>query len=322
MSEPVVAPYGGLLTRTLDEQNEREAKLKEQEVSVNVNGKEETVRPGAIFIRGVDNLSTEDLKAFIDYYLNYDVSVDPEQDGKQIYEPHPIEEQITFRIQWINDSSVNIVFQTHENSIRALSKISITSSNPSIAKTDEQLAEEFSLENNVQERETKPFNPIIQFKKQIDLKSRIGLSTPADDEQQQETIESTGMDEDESFIILYTRQSFQSDVKVKGAATYSRYYLLHGEPERRQRRPQNRRRDRRDNDNQNNRRNRKQQEQEQAAKVEEEDLFASKLSARRGERGDRSSRDRDDGMDIDRDRSRSPVRRAPEEDLFASRLRR
>ena len=40
------------------------------------------------------------------------------------------------------------------------------------------------------------------------------------------------MEEDESSIELIIRQSFQSDRKVKNAREYSRYYLIHGEPER------------------------------------------------------------------------------------------
>lgn len=320
MSEPVVAPYGGLMTRTVEVEKEKETKLKEQAVTVQINGQEEVVRPEAIFIRGVDSLSTEDIKAFVDYYVNYDV-VSPEygdESGKIRYEPHPVDEQIKFRVQWVNDSSVNIAFEDFEKVVDALRKISTVQSNPNIPKTEEELAEEFSLANNIQERETKPFNPIIQFKKHTDLKSRLGIVENPTAQEGDDAVDSngaieadTGMDEDESSVVLYCRQSFQSDRKVKGAATYSRYYLLHGEPERR---PKNKYRNR---DSQGGRRERGRRAAAAEPQEEEEDLFASRIR-------DRDSRDRS------RSRSRSPVRmeldrrenQEEEEDLFASKFRR
>lgn len=307
MSGPEPAPYGGLLTRSLEDEKARETKLQEQAVEVQVNNQTETLRPEALHIRGVDSLSTDDIKAFIDYYLNYNSLEEQEQiEGqdepttKIIYEPLPIDEQITFRTQWINDSSVNVSFKTMEDAYKALKAISI-SSNPNI---EEELNEEQRIQEAVQERESKPYAPVIEFRKQQNLSNRLGVSSN-DGAEESIPEQDAGMDEDDSAIVLYVRQSFQSDRKVKNASAYSRYYLLHGEPERRPRKNkpyrlresyQNRRHDRKPD--------------------EEEDLFADKL--RQTDRGSRDNRDEPDlfagrsrsrnGSTRDRDRSRSPMR--------------
>lgn len=232
MSAPYVAPYGGLLTRTLDEEKDREAKIKEQEVEVRVNDHTETIRPEALHIRGVDSLATDDLKSFIDYYVNYEEVDDPEAP----YQERSEDRKITFRIQWVNDTSVNVIFKDHADSRAALSALSITLANPnaSVAPSDEPngFSQEY-LSDIVQERETKSYSHSIKFHKaqkklklirENDLFANKDVEKPADD---------AGMDEDESAAILYIRQAFHSDRKVKNAAAYSRYYLLHGEPERR-----------------------------------------------------------------------------------------
>ncbi|CUM46409.1 uncharacterized protein AC631_04530 [Debaryomyces fabryi] len=307
MSEPQVAPYGGLLTKTLDDEKARESKLQEQSIEVQVNNQTEVLRPEALHIRGVDSLSTEDIKAFIDYYVNYTVSEEQEQTEGQdepttkiVYEPFPIDEQITFRIQWINDTSVNVSFKTMEDAHNALKSISI-SSNPNI---EVELNEEQKIQDAIQERETKPYAPIIAFRKQQNLSNRLGVAADGDKEQNPVEQDNT-MDEDDTSIVLYVRQSFQSDRKVKNASAYSRYYLLHGEPERKPRR-HNKYRLRESHHN--HRRERKPEQDE------EEDLFAHKLRQSRP-----ANRGRDDEEDLfpgrsrsrtdsNRDRSRSPMR--------------
>lgn len=315
MAEPFVAPYGGLLTRTVDEQNAKEAKLKEQSVTITVNGLDEIIRPEAICLRGVDSLSTDDIKLFVDYYINYDVVVeqqleDPTQPNRITYEAHPIDQQLKYRVQWINDSTVNVAFENHEDAIKALAGISITPGNPNIEKSPEELAELFSLANNVQERETKPYSPTIAFKKQQDLSSRLG--EVGNNQESNPDMDSGKMDEDDSAVVIYARQSFQSDRKVKNASTYSRYYLLHGEPERAPRRHHRQPRQRRQRGERNSR-----EQREEAPQEPEEDLFAHKL------------RDQPQEEDLfahrTRDRSRSPTRRRndeEEEDLFAYKMRR
>ncbi|KAK6457964.1 uncharacterized protein RJT20DRAFT_125842 [Scheffersomyces xylosifermentans] len=306
MTEPTVLPYGGFLVKTLEDEKEREAKLESQAVVVLVNGENETLRPEALRIRGVDSLSTEDIKAFIDYYVNYiTVEGGSEEDGTKTseYLPLPIDEQVTFKVQWINDTAVNVVFGTHEEAFSALTKLSIASSNPAIENTAEKLQPQLDnplyLSEIVQERETKPYNPIIVFKSKRDLSKRLGIES---EEKEEPLVSQTdGMDEDESSVVLYIRQSFQSDRKVKNAKLYSRYYLLHGEPERKfhnKRRGQNRRDS-----------NRSRHSRPNNGDEDEEDLFADKLKTI--------------GSGRSRNNARSNARgnADEEEDLFADRLR-
>ncbi|EGW32158.1 uncharacterized protein SPAPADRAFT_61241 [Spathaspora passalidarum NRRL Y-27907] len=310
MSEqPEVAPYGGFITRTLDVEKEREEKLKEQAIEVNVNSHTEIIRPEAIYITGVDSLSTDDIKAFVDYYLNYNVieTVNEDETKNITYEPLPFDDQIQFKVEWINDSSVNIRFDTHEESAKALHKISITQGNPDVIDTDEPPVISFTdpqyINNIIQLRESKPYTPVIQFRKQQSLVNRLGVKPEAETESTEKTentenaesapVEESAMEEDESSVVLYTRQSFQSDRKVKNAAQYSRYYLIHGEPERKPYRKHKRRREPKPEPV---------EEQEP-----EEDLFADRLSF------------------IENRKSREPSARAEqfdnEEDLFADKLR-
>lgn len=303
-TEPVMeesmepAPYGGLMVKTIEDQNEQQRKLQEQAVEINVNGQTEVLRPEAIHIRGVDSLSSQNIEAYINYYVNYEFKQETGDDGevKVLHEAKPFEDQIKFRVQWINDTSVNIVFTTHEDAVKALESISITSANPAIAPVPEPKGP--IVTELIQERETKPYNPVIEFQKKLDLSHRLGIKSEKD------SSESNGMDEDESALVLHARMSFQSDRKVKNAAVYSRYYLLHGEPERKpryknykQRRP-NRRDNGRDEDLFAN----KLGGRRDRYKEDEEDLFAHKLKARQRSR----SPTRDSSPS--RNRSRSPVR--------------
>lgn len=310
MSEPEVAPYGGLLTKSLDEEKEREAKLQEQSIEVNVNNVVETVRPEALHLRGVDTLSTDDIKAYIDYYINYlvkEVPVEGEDSPTVEYEALPIDQQLEFRVQWVSDTSVNIVFKTMEQALDTLQKLSISLNQ----EMQQEVPEMTRIQDAIQEREAKPFSPVIQFRKHQNLSNRLGISTDESSNQD----ESKFMDEDESSVVLYTRLSFQSDRKVKNARAYSRYYLLHGEPERKPHRGSFRGRGAHRSSRFN----------------KEDDLFAEKLrkvgrntresrESREG-RGSRGRHRRDENDDDDlfadklknlqkdgRDRSRSPMR--------------
>lgn len=269
------APYGGIMVQSLTETNERKELLQSQAVEVSVNNSQQTIRPEAIFIKGVDSLSTKEIESFINYYLNFQVSTETTETGdlKRVFEQLPLEEQLHFRVQWINDSSVNVSFKSHDEAKKALDAISITSLNPAIPEelgVSDYFSETY-LSLIVQERETKPYNPTLEFQKQSDLASRLGIA-PASN-----TLESSNMDEDESAVVLYTRISFQSDRKVKNASVYSRYYLLHGEPERKpyKKRPQHRQRRNRDYDDDLFRGKRGRDNNN-----EEEDLFAHKMRER------------------------------------------
>lgn len=311
MSEPVVAPYGGLMTKTLEDEKERENKLQEQAVEINVDGNTETIRPEAIRFRGVDSLSTDDIKLFIDYYLNYTIRETTEQtEGEDIsetkteYEALPISEQITFRIQWINDSTVNVVFKTFEEANKGFRAVSGTEIQ---FPTETPVSDTAYANELAQEREAKPYNPIIAFKRQQNLSNRLGIS----ESNETAATEDQGlMEEDDTSIILYVRQSFQSDRKVKNASAYSRYYLMHGEPERKPFKK-------------NKYRQREPRERRAREEQEEEDLFANKLkgSQNRNTRARRNNTNDDDDDDLFADKLRERQReRSPQRDRSPSRM--
>lgn len=277
MTEPEVAPYGGFTVKTLEDEKANEANLEELAIEVGYNGSTQKLRPEALRLNGVDNLSTEEIKSYVDYYLNYTTSHNEELDTIE-YNQIPFEEQVTFRVEWIDDSNVNIVFKTNHDKLRALRQlcgdpIDINEDDPSF------------ITEAIQERRAKDYNPIVAFRSSQSLSNRLGLKEKSKDDQQE------GMMEDESSIELRIRQSFQLDRKVRNASQYSRYYLIHGEPERTRRPRPPHRHKRRDFEVKAN-----------AEKEEEEDLFADKLKQ-------------------GRTRSREPVI-DDDEDLFADKLKR
>lgn len=302
MDQPAVAPYGGFIVKSLDDEKANQAELEKQSIEVDVDGQTQQLRPEAIRLNGVDNLSTEEIKAYVEYYLNYTSSVDSET-GKISYAQKPFQEQITFRVEWIDDSNVCIVFKTSDENRKALEVLRedpITTS-----------PEDPSYVNAIiQEQKAKPYDPIIAFRKAQSMSVRLGLV-----DESLENKESSGdMDEDQSSIELIIRQAFQLDRKVKNASQYSRYYLIHGEPERQPRR--------RRQPHHNSRPRHAKQQQEDA---EEEDLFAEKLNSTRQRSSSRNNgtgeeEDEDLFKDLKSRRSRRDV--DDEEDLFADKLRR
>ena len=282
------APYGGFMTRTIDEENDREKKLELQQVDVSINGESHTLRPEALHIRGVDNLSTEDIQAFVDYYINY-TKTDAGYEA--------VDELTWFRVQWIDDTNVNVVFKTHEDANLALTKLSISSgpNGTSEVYNGGELSQEYVL-SIVQERESKPYNPSIEFHKYQKEMKRLAEEEKDLFEAKKELVEkekedATEMDEDETSVVLYIRQSLQSDRKVKNAAAYSRYYLLHGEPDRLKPR-----RGRNGGGRGNFSRDLDRQTQDLG-----EDLFAEKLKTR-------ARREVDEDLFADKLRERSPTR--------------
>lgn len=278
MVEPAVAPYGGLLVKTIADEQEREAKLQEQTIEVDVNGQTEVIRPESLYIKGVDNLSTDDIKCFVDYYLNTIV-----KQGDEKIEYESVSTPITYKVEWINDTSVNIVFQTHEQSMIALSKlISLDKDVDEIPKFEN--IREY-INDIIQLRETKPYSATINFKNQQNLLKRLDIIKDVS----QETSE---MEEDDSDLIIHIRQSFQSDRKVKNAKEYSRYYLLHGEPERKR--------------FYKNHRDTNKFDRRSSRRKSEEDLFADKLK----QIGKSDLDDDEEDLFADRIRERSPSRRS------------
>lgn len=264
------------MTRTLDEEKQQQETLKEQQVEIVVNGTTETIRPEAVHLRGVDNLSTDDIKNFVDYYLNYT------QEGDGYVANDKI---VSFRIQWIDDSTANAVFKTHEDAALALNALSV-SAGPNSVENKMDFSQEY-VSSIVQERETKPYAASIAFHKfQEKQTPDQDLFSEKKEHVEEELRKLSAMDEDDSAVVLYARQTLQLDRKVKNAGAYSRYYLLHGEPDRtkpRARAPHRRGRDRRED--------------------ADEDLFASKLSTTQKNRGD------EEDLFASRMRERSPSRR-------------
>lgn len=283
------------MTRTVDEENEQKRKLEEQKVAVELNGQPDTLRPEALHVRGVDNLSTNDIKMYVDYYINYTRLGD---------EFEPVPERTEYRVQWIDDSNVNLVFKTHEAAVTVLQALveepfqlnarvdsndamNVELADPSVVANGEQQTPSLSPEYLAEvllERSAKLYAQSIDLKKFTD-KQKVAASEELFESKklEKDAMDVEKLEEEGTSVALYIRQSVQSDRKVENAAAYSRYYLLHGEPDR-SRKP------RRRGDNRG---------QFQREKSNDEDLFQDKLS---------SYKDRKAQKEV-------------EEDLFADRLR-
>ncbi|KAL6451335.1 hypothetical protein SBY92_002675 [Candida maltosa Xu316] len=294
MAEP--APYGGFLVKTLQDEETNAKKIEENSIDIEINGTTETIRPESLTIKGVDNLSTNDIKNYIDYYVNYTINKNPES-GEITYQMIPFEESLEFKIEWINDTSVNVVFKTIEETIRALSKLRADEIN-----VVDKGSREF-LDESVKESPAVSYNPIIAFKKHQSLAHRFHIDeekkNEGDGENNGNDDDGGMMEEDETSMELVIRQS-----KVKNAREYSRYYLIHGEPERKSHYPRKRTYRERDS----------YKPKSAVNDDDEEDLFADRLTGDNNTRNStnndrRSGRRRDTRQDDD------------EEDLFADKLK-
>ncbi|KAH7309434.1 hypothetical protein B0I35DRAFT_439955 [Stachybotrys elegans] len=226
-----------------------------------------TVVPTKVHIRGLDTLHTDDIKSYVKAHYG------------------PVD-----KVEWIDDTSANLVFSsdlTARDALMALSSV--------------QLADATALAVG----ETLPAKPV------------------------------DGRPE----ISLHIRFSVLSDKKQVGAATRSRYYLLHPEhdPEERRRRQQENRPRYRDRDGDYHRRNgggRRRRDSEDEVEHFEASMYDDAPRASR----DRRHSDMDDrsreyasenrgkelfaGRNTKRDRSASPIRRRDDDtDLFASSAR-
>ena len=272
------------MTRTIDSENEQKDLLAKQLVEVGVNGTTETLRPDAVHVRGVDNLSTAEIEAFVNLYLNHDYE-SPEY--------VVLGEPILFRVQWIDDLNANVIFKTHADALIALQRLSeewpgVENSTGNAVAESPLFSQEY-LAALVEERRARLYAASIPFfRHQKHLKELAeGQDLFEAKKAEIEEQKATEMEEDGSSVVLYIRQALQSDRKVKNAAAYSRYYLLHGEPDRTKPRP----------------RREAGEERGRGAYAREEDdgqdLFAEKI---------KSTTEKKRADDI-------------EEDLFASRLR-
>lgn len=134
--------------------------------------------PHGLFFKGVDDLSTRDVKLYIDSYIKPDERFNNREEYAKF----------DYKLQWINDTSINAIFVSDEGALEALKILSTVP------------VEEIS---NSVERPSQPFSDAV--------KEQIKKDTEG--------------------VQLYVRQSLNGDKKVKGARNYSRYYLLHGEPD-------------------------------------------------------------------------------------------
>lgn len=120
------------------------------------------VRANAVFLYGVDNMSSEDVEAYI-----------------QNYYPKP------FYMEWINDSSLNISYDAAEDAFQFLVNI-----------TD---ADEFDKDDRIEPTQLRQTRP-----------------------------------HPNSNAVFQARFATTADVKPSGARARSRYYLLHGTPSRKE----------------------------------------------------------------------------------------
>lgn len=291
------------MTRTVDAENEQKRKLGLQRVAVEYNGQSDILRPEAIHVRGVENLSTNDIKRYVDYYVNY-TRVD---DGFEL-----ITDKKDFRVQWIDDSNVNLVFKTHETAVFALQalaeqpmqidlnidnndQMNVEDTNQLEGSDDSQRKPTFSPEYVAEllvERVARLYAPSIDLKKftnqQKLAKSEELFETK---KSEKDAMEVEKLEEEGSSVVLYVRQAVQSDRKVENASAYSRYYLLHGEPDR-SRKPR--------------RRGETRGQFQREKTTNEEDLFLDKLSTYKE---NKAREDIEEDLFADRLREVSPSRR-------------
>lgn len=134
----------------------------------------------------------------IKYYIDHYVRPDYSFNNRDKYA------RFAYRLEWVNDESVNVVFisrdegeQGAQEALQILTDESIEQPE-TLSATDERVAKPFVREKGAKEE--------------------------------------TGEDTADN-VQLTVRQSLKGDRKVKNARIYSRYYLMHGEPDRAERMP-------------------------------------------------------------------------------------
>lgn len=269
------APYGGFMTRTIDEEHEQKMKLDLLRVPVKFNGHDDVFRPEAIHLRGVDSFATDDIKNYVDYYINYECVGDAFK---------ALAEQKRYRVQWIDDSNANLVFRTHEDAVAAMRALledpsDISADNNQMEEIDgfgaAELMEDASAEQPalapeyvaqlLTERVTKLFSQTLELKKYLLSQKQESEDLFNTKKAEKDAIEVEKLEQEGPSVVLHMRMAVRSDQKVENAAAYSRYYLLHGEPDRSRRPRQERGGDGRG--------------QYQRDRADEGDLFLEKLAS-------------------------------------------
>lgn len=205
---------------------------------------EDPVRSEAVYIRGVDNLSSREIKKYLDHYLKDTVASADQRIN-------------TFHLEWIDDSSVNVVCEDQQAGSRALIILS-EDYDDSMSTTTERPGKTFYFEDS-----------------------------------------EVPQGEEENFK-FFLRASLKQDKKEKNAKEKSRYYLLHGEPDRRAQRRNYNGSDYRNRDSYRRRTDRSEPDLFADKKIEfsdeDEDLFPDKV------------RPEDEDDEMRDERSRSPDR--------------
>ncbi|ODV61788.1 NCBP3 domain-containing protein ASCRUDRAFT_85321 [Ascoidea rubescens DSM 1968] len=175
-----------------------------EQIDINAEAKKETdhstldgnIRLNSLKIDGVNDLSTTDIKTYLDHYLNDTIS--DEQD-----------KILRFRIQWIDDNSLNVIFESIDDCSNALRILSVFDS------------VDASINSKITDkRRSKPF-----------IKNLFSKSNYQEDEKLNQEDYKINRDANNNIIFTIT-QSTIDDKKVRNARERSRYYLLHGEPTR------------------------------------------------------------------------------------------
>ncbi|QPG73832.1 hypothetical protein FOA43_001147 [Brettanomyces nanus] len=159
-------------------------------------------RPNALLLRGVESLDTRAIKYYVDAYVKPGYS----------FANRDLFAMFNYKLEWVNDESINIVFisgeQAPEGAQEALKRLTDDSVDlDSLTPTDERSAKPFQKEKDDKESNETADTGFV-------------LAAPQPDD-----------------FRLTVRQSFYGDRKVKNARIYSRYYLMHGQPDKAERLP-------------------------------------------------------------------------------------
>ncbi|GME85820.1 unnamed protein product [Ambrosiozyma monospora] len=177
-----------------DQQQQREQDLL-QDPTVN------DPRPNALLLKGVDSLDTKAIKLYIDSILkpDYDFN-DREKYAK-----------FNYKLEWVNDESINIVFDQPDGALEALQLLSFVEPTP---EQQDQNQANIGLQS-VQEPEEKQEPNLI----------KPSLNIPNTQERAAQPYKKVRMPNEEKStqdsVHLVIRQSFYGDRKVKNAKVYS-----------------------------------------------------------------------------------------------------
>lgn len=175
--------------------------------------------PNKLHIRGVDDLSTNELKSYLDQHIKPGYSFSKKEEYKHLF----------YRLEWINDSELNVNFVSEDPTLAQLGAAE------AIKHLAFHVAEEGELAplDPLQERRCWDLLRVTDGKsagKQV-LKSDIAMQYAITSGLQQ-PLEETGEEKPtvSDPVTLFVRYATPSDRKIANSKEQSRYYLIHGEP--------------------------------------------------------------------------------------------